>query len=145
MISLNQSRYISLYLGFRRDFANTAGYKTKFLPQSEYKMFLKAQNKICKWISFFLLMNRLHKHRHLITWILISDKIYDQPYLDPENMSQRNPKVECCGTVGYNNQRQVCCSQYPGAEVVIPADDHLQCCVGSETGRLIGQLYFPPG
>ncbi|XP_071079194.1 uncharacterized protein [Haliotis cracherodii] len=62
------------------------------------------------------------------------DTIYDQPYLDPEDMSQRNPTVECCGTVGYNNQRQVCCSQYPGAEVVIPAEDHLQCCVGSETG-----------
>ncbi|XP_067682305.1 uncharacterized protein [Haliotis asinina] len=62
------------------------------------------------------------------------DKIYDQPYLDPEDQAKRNPQVGCCGTVGYNMNHEVCCSQDHRAEVVIPLDDHLGCCVGSTTG-----------
>ncbi|XP_067681446.1 uncharacterized protein [Haliotis asinina] len=65
------------------------------------------------------------------------DKVHDVPHLNPLNIGELNPNVQCCGQTVYNATKQQCC---PGTSLVgtVVDRDQRQACCGQgfvDTGR----------
>ncbi|XP_046343566.1 galaxin-like isoform X1 [Haliotis rufescens] len=56
------------------------------------------------------------------------DRVHNVPHLNPWNIGQENPDVQCCGRAVYNISTQTCCPGTGLAGNVVERTEHLACC-----------------